>query len=1183
MKLRKRFPTDVYNETNADIDIFKNIYDGVIYYKDRYGNLVPIFQGEASIYVQDGTLTGNRTLTGAGFYLDFLGVSRFLVNASGDITSTAGGNINLNPGGEVVVADTKSISFDNPTGPVTALKVRSNPGTFIEFDNVLVGSPPSKVKISGADGIEILNGGGITTIENNLAYYSGTGNSIANITADLNPKVIPTREWVNNAISLVPTLYSFNSSLQNDRFVAGAGRTLTFGPGGGALEAFTVDTTGATLGPGKALLLTGDLPVNIESNDEVLISANQGIKLEATNVEAEIKGINTDVLIENVTSGNIYIGSSGAGTGLVQIRKPFRYTGSTPGANYLLQSNASGDATWQPVSTAAPSLYTGSGTVPTTTIATLTDNLEFAGGNVGIGVAPSGAYALNAGGTKLSALNINGAYSFPTAVGVPDTGKALVYNGAGALIFDTVGVSTANTIWVSKDGNDGTGQRGRQDKPFLTILAAVGAAGITAGDTIMVRPGSYTETGTVTIPQGVSLEGQGGYEVTTITGNGTNTVIVLSQDSAISDFTITIPNSANYGVEYAGGAGTVAGLRFLKFNGSGNSGSSGIANTGQGKIIGLEIRYGSGDLGNLLLCTDGILACQAIHVPGSGTIQRVAKVTGPSSAGNRGRLQLLDLNAGNPNVEYAVEIGNDAVAVLISLNLFNIKNGLLISGNTAQTDALGGKIQTTSTITPASYPASLAGVQGFAVVVAPGLDLASAKTKIDALLEPNFLWDQSISPNAAASEFSVNLTQSGSGIRDAALRTFGSDILNGFPEKGSQFCTGEGGANATFNRVFQLDASGNYLADITTDAADNTAGTFTFPLAPGIANDDQSICFCTTRRDVNSILLKHWGIVMDVATNGTVTGPSSPANANYVFEIYTGTAVYNNTWTIIGSMSTSVLEQYRYANEHFRRANSKEEIRFGIDDTTTWTTTTINSVQGYYARVRVDRSNATTAFPTFNQLKITPSFVQFSEKGQQSFHGLSQYRKTLFGAGNTWGLGNGVTDTSVVVASTSWTQDNTNSRANGTGDYMTFQFAVPGGLSTAHPVKFKVIYSTIAGSTLTNVGMNLRVAPQEIIGNLVADPAGAIVPVPRTEPNTTGYNTAAPQLVNFPDAPIYPEKLRVQEFDGYDISSYYEDDLLIIQLELVDGVTGPTLNNLRPFDLWAIVIEGVSFTNGINL
>jgi hypothetical protein len=1173
----KIFPRQARNETQARIEIFKNSYDGIIYYKDRYGNLIPIFQGEASIYTQDGTLTGDRLLTGANHFLHFKGLSNFTVDTAS--------NINLDPGGEVVVSNNKSISFDNPTGSVTALKVRSSISTYLSFENTGVGTSPTKVRLSGVDGIELYNNSGKTIIENNLAYYSGTGNSIANITADLNPKVIPSREWVNNAISLVPTLYSFNSSLQNNRFVAGAGRTLTFGPGGGALESFTVDTTGATLGAGKALLLTGDLPVTIDSNDEVLISANQGIKLEATNVEAEIKGINTDVLIENVTSGNIYIGSSGVGTGLVQIRKPFKYTGSTPGTGYLLQSNASGDATWQPVSTAAPSLYTGSGTVPTTTVATLTDNLEFAGGNVGIGVAPSGAYALNAGGTKLSALNINSAYSFPTTVAPADNGKALIYDsGSGNLVFQNSSVFTGKTIWVdSVNGNDGTGLRGRQDLPFLTILAAIGAAGITAGDTIMVRPGSYTETGTITIPQGVSLEGQGGYEVTTITGNGTNTVITLSQDSALSDFTITIPNSANYGVEYAGGAGTVAGLRFLKFNGSGNPGSSGIANTGQGKIIGLEIRYGSGDLGNLLLCTDGILACQAIHVPGSGTIQRVAKVTGPSSAGNRGRLQLLDLNVGNPNVEYAVEIGNDAVAVLISLNLFNIKNGLLISGNTAQTDALGGKIQTSSTITPASYPASLVGVQGFAVVVAPGLNLASAKTKIDALLEPNFLWDQTVTPNAAASEFSVTLTQSGSGTRNAALRTFGSEIINGFPEKGSGLSTGEGGANATFNRVFQLNTAGNYLADITTDAADNTASTFTWGLAAAPANDNQSICFCTTRRDVNNNLLKHWGLIMDVATNGVKAGPASPADADYIFEIYTGAATYNPaSWTSIGAMSTSEEEQYRYANNHFLRANNVEEIRFGIDNTTTWNTTTINSVEGYYARIRV-RTNTTSTYPTFNQLKITPSFVQFNDKGQQQFHGLSQYRKTLFGAGNTWGLGNGVTDTSVDVASTSWTQDNTNSRANGTGDYITFQFAVPGGLSTAHPVKFKVIYSTTAGSALTNIGMNLRVAPQEIVGNLVADPAGGIVPTARTEPNTTGYNSIAPQLVNFPDASIYPEKLRVQEFDGYDISSYYEDDLLIIQLELLDGVTGPTLNNARPFDLWAIVIEGVSFTNGINL
>ena len=81
---------------------------------------------------------------------------------------------------------------------------------------------------------------------------------------------------------------------------------------------------------------------------------------------------------------------------------------------------------------------------------------------------------------------------------------------------------------------------------------------------------------------------------------------------------------------------------------------------------------------------------------------------------------------------------------------------------------------------------------------------------------------------------------------------------------------------------------------------------------------------------------------------------------------------------------------------------------------------------------------------------------------------------------------------------------------------MTFQFAVPGGLSTAHPVKFKVIYSTIvATSALTNVGMNLRVAPQEIVGNLVADSAGGIIPTARTEPNTIGYNTTGSSTSKF--------------------------------------------------------------------
>jgi len=53
-------------------------------------------------------------------------------------------------------------------------------------------------------------------------------------------------------------------------------------------------------------------------------------------------------------------------------------------------------------------------------------------------------------------------------------------------------VTRANTVFVDPDGNDGTGTRERVDRPFLTLAAARTAA--SAGDIIIVAPGSYTVT-----------------------------------------------------------------------------------------------------------------------------------------------------------------------------------------------------------------------------------------------------------------------------------------------------------------------------------------------------------------------------------------------------------------------------------------------------------------------------------------------------------------------------------------------------------------------------------------------------------------------------------------------------------------------------------------------------------------
>ena len=415
----KIFPRQARNETQARIEIFKNSYDGVLYYKDRYGNLIPIAQGDTTIYSIDGTLTGDRLLTGANNFLHFKDLSEFTVDTAA--------NINLGPGGEVLVANTKSISFDNPTGSVTALKVRSSVSTYLSFENTGVGTPPTKVRLSGVDGIELYNNSGKTIIENNLAYYSGTGNSVANITADLNPKVIPSREWVNNAISLTPTIYTTDGSLTGNR-------TVTLG-------AFDLIFDGDGVNPPMLYL---DASVD-----------NVGIGAAPSAYRLDVSG---DQRITGALTLGTPLDIANGGTGQITPQlatNALTRVGAATNEHVLTKDTGTGDAVWKAATGVASSIYTASGTIPTTTVATVTDTLNFNGGKVGINVAP-GVYdfqVAGANGASVSKLNINSAYSFPTTVAPADNGKALTYNsGTGNLEFATIPniYTTNSTVGTSR-------------------------------------------------------------------------------------------------------------------------------------------------------------------------------------------------------------------------------------------------------------------------------------------------------------------------------------------------------------------------------------------------------------------------------------------------------------------------------------------------------------------------------------------------------------------------------------------------------------------------------------------------------------------------------------------------------------------------------------------------------------
>jgi len=666
----------------------------------------------------------------------------------------------------------------------------------------------------------------------------------------------------------------------------------------------------------------------------------------------------------------------------------------------------------------------------------------------------------------------------------------------------------------------------------------------------MVLAGTYAESG-LTVPAGVSFKSQGGYETTFITGAAvTGTRVILSNGSLIDGFTVTIPTDALYGVQFAGTAGQVASVRFIKFEGQTSALGSGFANTGAGKTIAFEVRYGALDCENILLCTAGILAVQAFHVPGTGTVQRGAKVSG-------GRLQALDMNIGNANVLYGIEIGTGGIAVLISLNLFNLKNGLLITGNDVQIDALSGKIQTTSTV-GGSYGGGLSSFTGRSLVVDSALSLSAATIRVNVQMEPNFVFNNTLAPNAAGSNFSATLVQATTGERDASQRLLGTNSQIGFPEQGRRLMTGEGGANATFNHVVQMDSS-DVATDITDLAKSTLAATFGF----GSVAVNEKIAWCSTRRDgTTADLLKVFGLILNQQTAGTDSGTAP----TYVFEIFDG------SWTEVGIEAISVTEQYRYANDVFLRASSNEQIRLGATPSTAWTTTTIDSVEGYWARVRVSAIAGALTLPTFNQLRTTPNHAMWNEQGKQTLHGLAQYRKTLFGAGNMWGEGGGAADYTVTVGSgagaQTWSQKNKKGRINAGGDFVNFQFAIPGGLSTAHTVRLKVLYST--DTATGTVDLEASVLPVEALGNLIADSAGGITPIART--SATAYNVDSAQVVAQSGLTATNDTITAITFDGFDISNYYEDDMLIIRIGY--GATN------KEIDIWALIIEGIAFTDG---
>lgn len=141
------------------------------------------------------------------------------------------------------------------------------------------------------------------------------------------------------------------------------------------------------------------------------------------------------------------------------------------------------------------------------------------------------------------------------------------------------------------NGNDATASPG--GSPYLTVQAAVSAA--SSGQTVWILPGTYTLTGGITIPNGVSLRGLSVQTVTVqYTATANTTLVTMGENTRVEDMTLKLLSSGHYtlkGLVFPGNTAVTAKLRTCVVTIDNSGASSGGTST----VYGVEFS-GTGTL-----------------------------------------------------------------------------------------------------------------------------------------------------------------------------------------------------------------------------------------------------------------------------------------------------------------------------------------------------------------------------------------------------------------------------------------------------------------------------------------------------------------------------------------------------------------------------------------------------------